>query len=568
MVLPEVRSALKYLSVHLSVMLNKKIRTSTFLQALFLLSSLSLLVISCASVKSPPGGPKDTTPPQLDPLRSTRNLQTNFTETSIKLFFDEWITTGDAFSQIVVSPPLQYPYKIDSKGKSVLFSFDAKEVLKSNATYTINFGDYIKDYTAGNVVENLRFLFSTGDVIDSLSLKGQLIHANSLKPVAKVLVMLYEDFADSIVYSHKPFYFGRTDENGNFRIDNIRSGTFKLFALNDQNGNYLYDLPTEEIGFQDSLIIFEKNRNVALAAPLTLFTELPKLKLNTTNFKTRGILRHQFSTTPHDLSYRAFPPFVRDVSLLKNDSLLIYYLPDTAGDGSQKLVFYDSYQQATDTVTFQLTDIPSDILSSLHTPIKPGGDKIHPQSPYQIVFNRPLKSIDQNRFIWFVDTLQQAQPPKAHIDSLSPFSVFLKNDWKENTRYRFLMLPGACTDIFDKQNDSLDFTFLVDEKAAFGNLIIRLAEIPDAPAYIFTLYDNAGKEIDVRYSNRNNEQILSFNALKPGNYSLEIVLDLNGNKRWDTGNYSEKLQPEPLFRQQIQQIRANWDLEIDVNWKR
>ncbi len=109
---------------------------------------------------------------------------------------------------------------------------------------------------------------------------------------------------------------------------------------------------------------------------------------------------------------------------------------------------------------------------------------------------------------------------------------------------------------------------MVDEKAAFGNLIIRLAEIPDAPAYIFTLYDNAGKEIDVRYSNRNNEQILSFNALKPGNYSLEIVLDLNGNKRWDTGNYSEKLQPEPLFRQQIQQIRANWDLEIDVNWKR
>ncbi len=139
--------------------------------------AVALVLTACATIISPQGGPKDETPPALVADKSTANLQTNFKKQRIELTFDEWVQVQDVFNQVLVSPPLRYPYKVSLKQRTVRFDFDEREILRDSATYTINFGAAVKDLTEKNPAENLRFVFSTGPYIDSLSIRGVMVDA-------------------------------------------------------------------------------------------------------------------------------------------------------------------------------------------------------------------------------------------------------------------------------------------------------------------------------------------------------------------------------------------------------
>ena len=241
-----------------------------FFYRICLFSFYVLLFNSCAQVGRLTGGPEDETPPALIEEESTPSLQTNFTKQTIKLAFDEWLKLdNNYFKEVVISPPLLYNPEIKLKGKSVLFSFHEDEVLKEEATYTINFGKAIKDLTVGNVVDNLRFVFSTGPFIDSLEVKGTVIDVEEGKGVADALLMLYDNLADSVVRTERPFYFARTDKSGNFKIENVKSDTFKVVAMVDNNFNYFFDLEKEKIGFLEEPIILPDSNLTSLN--LTLF---------------------------------------------------------------------------------------------------------------------------------------------------------------------------------------------------------------------------------------------------------------------------------------------------------
>jgi len=219
----------------------------------FLLTSSA--IYQCANIGNPEGGSRDTTPPVIDSVESTPNLQRNFNpvtaEQDIIIKFNEWVKIEDAFKQVVTSPPLTYTPKIELKGKGVVLKFDPREVLKANTTYTVNFGKAIKDITENNAVRNLRFVFSTGDIIDTAYIAGKLQDAVTGEFKEDQLIMLYESEADSLVYKQRPVYFSRSDANGNFIIENIKDTTYKIFALEDANSNYLYDQDKEKIAFLD-----------------------------------------------------------------------------------------------------------------------------------------------------------------------------------------------------------------------------------------------------------------------------------------------------------------------------
>ena len=210
---------------------------------------IGLLLNGCANVISPEGGERDLIPPQLIEETSTPNYQTNFDKQPITLSFDEWIVLEDVFSQVLVSPPLDERPEVKIKKKSIIFKFAEEEILRTDATYTINFGQAVKDLNEKNPAEDLRFVFSTGDIIDSLFLQALVIDAKELEPVEGALFMLYDQLADSVFHTERPFYFSVTDENGEATIRNVKSDTFKVTVLTDQNVNYLFDQPTEAIAF-------------------------------------------------------------------------------------------------------------------------------------------------------------------------------------------------------------------------------------------------------------------------------------------------------------------------------
>jgi hypothetical protein len=211
----------------------------------------SIVLYACANIVSPTGGPRDEDPPVV--IRSIpQNFSPDFKGGDIRIFFDEFVQLKDINQKLLISPPLEKQPEVRIRGKSVVI--EIKESLRENTTYNFFFGDAISDITEGNAIPNFQFVVSTGPYVDSLSIAGKVNDAFSLKPVGGIYVMLYENIYDSVPYIERPVYLAKTNKEGQYQISNMRHGQYKIFALEDLNANFIFDLPNEKIAFLDSLI--------------------------------------------------------------------------------------------------------------------------------------------------------------------------------------------------------------------------------------------------------------------------------------------------------------------------
>lgn len=216
---------------------------------------LSVLLFSrCAKIVAPTGGPKDEEHPLIVEAEPPFN-SVNFDSKTINITFNEFIQLKDLNSNLVVSPPLEEKPKATIKGKTL--EIELLSELLDSTTYNLYFGNSVQDYNEGNPIENFEYVFSTGDFIDSLSIKGQVINSYNLLPEEGVFVMLYKDYEDSVPIKQLPVHISKTNKEGFFQINNISNNKFKLFCLRDLNKNYLFDLPNEDIAFMDSLVTFQ-----------------------------------------------------------------------------------------------------------------------------------------------------------------------------------------------------------------------------------------------------------------------------------------------------------------------
>ncbi len=216
-----------------------------------------LILAQCAKIGSPSGGPKDIALPVI--LKSKPlNRSTQFTGTRIELTFDEFINAQGMSQELVISPPMEESPEIRMRGKTLVIDF--MEDLRENTTYTLSFGETIKDLNEGNILRNFEFVFSTGEKLDSLGVLGMAVEAFTLKfPETEdpFFVMLYENLSDSAPMLEIPDYLGKITPQGAFLINNVRPGTYRLFALQDLNRSYTYDVPEEMIGFIDTTILLD-----------------------------------------------------------------------------------------------------------------------------------------------------------------------------------------------------------------------------------------------------------------------------------------------------------------------
>ena len=218
-------------------------------------SFLVLLIMSCAQVGSLSGGPKDKKPPVVIEMIPP-NYSTHFTGRKFEIKFNEFVKLDKINEQLLVSPPIKEFPDFKLKGKTLVVKF--KEDLKPNTTYTVFFGDAVKDITEGNPIHNFTYIFSTGDYVDSLSMFGNVVFAEDLIPMGNVEVMLYRDNNDTIKLDSMPleippYYVTRTDKKGDYFMTGIADDKYLVFALKDKNNNYFFDQPTEEIAFLDTL---------------------------------------------------------------------------------------------------------------------------------------------------------------------------------------------------------------------------------------------------------------------------------------------------------------------------
>lgn len=578
----------------------------------FIIIALFILFVTynCANQGSLSGGPKDETPPVL--LKSKpANFSKNFKGKYIELYFDEYVQLKDANKKLIISPPMEKKPNIVLKGKSIEIEFN--EDLLENTTYTLNFADAIVDNNEGNAIPQFEFVFSTGKEIDSLSFTGKVIDAFTNKPAEDVFAMLYDNLDDSVPLKHVPFYLSRTDENGEFKMNNMKLDTFKLFVLKDINLNYIYDTREEFIAFADSFVQFNltevyitdttdndsvietiSKQYIAESPILFLFQEKDDLQyLAEDERPERYKLMFVFNRPLFDI-ITINPVFYNPEGnwFIKEDFILndtvVYWLTDTAMINSDTIRFSVNYSvldssnnliYKSDTVLLRYREISlirkkkrkEDIdtipqIEYLTLSISPSsGSKLELNSNFVIEPENPISFIDTSKIHLFKiieDTIEIEIQYNFIKHNFYLRRYIVNNNWEENTVYKLFIEPGAFTDIYGLYNDTTISVSGSRSLDYYGILLLNMQNV--SSPLVIQLLNN--KEILVRELFCEQDELLKFEYIKPGNYILKLIYDDNKNKKWDTGNYLEKIQPEHVnyFLNEVT-IRANWDVEQTWN---
>ena len=266
-----------------------------------------ILLAACASIGSPEGGGWDITPPKIVKCHP-ENMATNNKAKRLTLTFDEYIVIENASEKVVVSPPQKEMPEIRTNGKKIHVTL--YDTLRPNTTYTIDFADAIVDNNENNPMGNFTYSFSTGGQIDTMQVAGTLLEAEDLEPIKGMLVGLYSDLSDT-AFTTRPFTrVSRTDGSGRFSIKGVAPGKYRIYALQDMDGNFLFSQKAEKIAF-DSVIV-EPHASPDSRMD-TLWADLDSTRIDT--IKTI----HFTHFYPDNIILRGFTEGYQELHLLKTE---------------------------------------------------------------------------------------------------------------------------------------------------------------------------------------------------------------------------------------------------------
>ncbi|WP_315818550.1 Ig-like domain-containing domain [Paraflavitalea speifideaquila] len=196
------------------------------------IAQFQVFTVGCANIIPPNGGPKDSLPPLLlrvNPADSTRH----FTGKKIVFEFDEFIAPPENLQEnLLVSPVPKLTPLVSSKLRTLTVTI--KDTLEDNTTYAINFGNAIKDINEGNILKGFTYVFTTGASIDSLTVSGKVIVAETGKTDSTLIAVLHRNTDDSAVIKERPRYVAKVDRDGNFTFHHLPVGSYALYAFKDE----------------------------------------------------------------------------------------------------------------------------------------------------------------------------------------------------------------------------------------------------------------------------------------------------------------------------------------------
>lgn len=536
-----------------------KIGLNQILFFLLLLFMISAFIPGCASIQQPTGGPKDSIPPKV--LEETpANMTKNFKAQEIQILFDEYVKLKNEFTEFSISPDLDVAPELRIKKKTLHIKLP--DSLEENTTYSINFGKGLVDFNEGNELVNYRYVFSTGDEIDSLTIAGNVTNSITLEPEFDVAVLLIPIKQDSIFGKKKANIFTRTDSSGNFKLQNLSENTYRIYALKETNNDRIFNNPDEEIAFlKDSIHL---NGDIT-GIKLKTFKEIPpNFRILDRKIENTGRLIFLFNKAAKnpslkildnpDLDNRKITEFTKTL-----DSAYMW-LPELTFD--TLAVELSQNKQPTDTVIlkrgkndkYERAIIISDNLAN---------QRVDQVKNITFTASAPIKTADLSKIKLQEDSTSRTNF-QLTLDSKNNRKAHLKYRWRSKRTYLLELEEGAFIGQFDEKSKAGQRKFTYDDTENYGDIILNI-KLPDSNNYIIELIkDDKITVADVKTINFS--QKLTYRQFPGGNYSVRITYDDNNNKIWDTGNVATKTQPEQLwYWNKIITIRPNWEQEEIVN---
>ncbi len=521
----------------------------------YLLSILIVLVLieSCARRGRPEGGEKDLDAPILISA-SPAHKSINFNKEKIRIYFDEYIKLMELNQQLVISPPMDYQPEITPLGTASEFiNIKIIDTLKENTTYTFNFGNSIVDNNEANPLARFKYVFSTGDYIDSLKISGTISDAFNFEVEENISVQLYEVidsvYTDSIIFNERPSYVGNTLDSTGFEITNLKSGKYLLIALKDVSNNYTFEPKQDLIGYHSSFITLPTDS----IFHIKLFREELDFKLMRASEVNKGHIYFGHEGDPKEMKINLISPkpddfksaliFEKDM-----DTVSYWYTPIEA----DSLLFEVTHQNFIDTLTIRLRSKEVDsLIVSNET-----NATLKLRDTFTIKTNIPISKIDKTK----ISIIDMDSLPVTFITYIDPSHKRLKLDFNKqyNNRYNISLLPNSIEDLFGNVNDTLSFNTSTKHPDDFGDINITLQNVESYPI-ILDLLDNKYNIIESIHSIDGKD--FKFNHLTPQDYIIRVIYDTNENKKWDTGHFLRKEIPEKVvYYNTILELRAYWEL--------
>lgn len=504
---------------------------------------VALCIYACANRGYPEGGPKDETPPQVVeevPLSYT----TNFKAKRVNIYFDEFVQLNDINNKFIFSPPVKKDPKVSLKGKYVQVAIP--DSLRENTTYSLDFADAIVDNNESNPLGFYRYVFSTGERIDTLELGGTVVNAESYEPVLGVLVALYEKQGDSIPLKELPDYIARTDSSGNFRLTNLREGHYRVMAIEDANRDKMYTPESEMFAWMDTTVF----PVVEPATRVDTFHVIEKIVEADTILRDSIVRTDYLAYGPSNLYLRLFLERLTQLYMVEDDRKereqlnFIFSIPgenglevtlwDTlateplpqdwyfkehsAGNDTLTLWIKDSTVYKKDTLNVILSYMRSDSTGqwerysdtaryTFRAKEKKEGkskkkDEDAPKVEFleiksnisgdldlgarlYLEFSRPINksTLDSIRVLEKVDTVYQLIPFQVVEDSLRVRRVFVDAAWKAGGEYQLQIDSATIYDIYGRFNDKLEKKFKVRTEEYYGKIMVNVRGV-DCPTIV------------------------------------------------------------------------------------
>lgn len=580
----------------------------------FLLLSFAVFIFGCANRGiGPQGGPKDERPPLVlkeTPLNSSTNQQ----QKDIELVFDEIVVLENTADNILISPPQKNQPTIKAYSKKIKVHFEDDFI--DSTTYTIDFGNAIVDNNEKNVLHNYTYSFSTGDVIDTLQISGQILYAENLNPMSGIIVGIHSNLEDSALSKQQFNRIAKTDTTGRFTIRNIRPQSYRLYALADVNKDYIYQM-SEGLAWCDS-IITPSSHQAMLSDTIWFDPEIiDSIRLyQGTVYEPRNIkmlfsyedLTHRYFVRTNrekqhsfQLIFSAPQPQLPRVKPIGQDTIWYNYSICQPNKTFDTITYWltDSLAMNIDTIQMEMTYFKTDSIFNLEEKtdtikavyrhprtnkknqnktqkIERVGMKADQKNaaelhhPLRITFDTPIADIclDSIHFTQKVDSTERPIPFSLTLQDSSKMVYFvtLKNKspfgeyeqlWEPQTSYTLQLDSGALHDIYGNTINKQTIKWTTKSFDDYSTLKIILKDY-DSTAMLQLLDE---KDKVVRTLPAQPEGTL-FRFIAPKDYYLRLYLDTNHDGEWTPASWAKKQQPEAVyyFPNKLT-LRANWDFE-------
>lgn len=578
--------------------------------ASFVRTTIALILVGgifsrCANTMTPQGGPKDTIPPVIVEM-TPDNFATNVKTVGNKIYieFDEFVQLKDQNKEFFTSPAMKKKPVLSIRGKGV--AIQIRDTLRENTTYALNFGSSIRDNNEGNPLNAMRYVFSTGDKVDSIFCSGYTEDSYKADSVSKSYIWFYiadslpdtPDW-DSTMFNRKPEVIARAENNGIFIAQNLKPVPYRIYAFQDKNDNQLYEAGSDLVGFVDSLynpaelpdfaIWFDSLRMYPTAEPqlyFRMFTD-ETFKRQTLQSAERP-LQHQAI-----LQFGAAYPRIEEIRFdsIPKDKFIIE--PQTKGRDTLALWFNVPAAELPDTIKGEITYYKHDSIRQLvktteplklawkyietkeeererekqekekeraekagetYTPPKkpnpfkfklPQSNDVNPEQHLTIEFDYPLTKLDSTAVkLTEVDEAGNETPVKVSFkrDTANMRRWQLMTKWKELKKYNLMIPAGAIENVAGEQNDTIKGSYTGLDHEKFATVIIDVKGKPDGTNYIVQLTGASGTLQQERRNVTGGK--VQFNYVTTGEIKIRVIEDVNGNGKWDSGNVVERRQPE------------------------